>query len=101
MCIGSRKSGFGRLSNPADSSLSATTRNRVKSLRKLAFNREVEVYFRYGGRAPFAVVLCCMLAALGDQLVRRGRSVLFTTCQMLVQELLKAKRDLRMERWIK
>ena len=42
-----------------------------------------------------------LLAALGDQLVRRGRSVLFTTCQMLVQELLRAKRDLRMERWIK
>ncbi len=32
---------------------------------------------------------------------RRGRSVLFTTCQMLVQELLRAKRDLRMERLIK
>ena len=42
-----------------------------------------------------------LLSALGDQLVRRGRSVLFTTCQMLVQELLRAKRDLRMERWIK
>lgn len=42
-----------------------------------------------------------LLAALGDQLVRRGRSVLFTTCQMLVQELLRAKRDLRMERLIK
>jgi DNA replication protein DnaC len=42
-----------------------------------------------------------LLSALGDQLIRRGRSVLFTTCQMLVQELLRAKRDFRMERWIK
>ena len=42
-----------------------------------------------------------LLSALGDQLVRRGRSVLFTSCQMLVQELLRAKRDLRMERLIK
>ena len=42
-----------------------------------------------------------LLSALGDQLVRRGRSVLFTTCQMLVQELLRAKRDLRLERLIK
>jgi DNA replication protein DnaC len=42
-----------------------------------------------------------LLAALGDQLVRRGRSVFFTTCQMLVQELLRSKRDLRMERFIK
>ena len=35
------------------------------------------------------------------QLVRHGRSVYFTTCQMLVQELLRAKRDLRMKRYIK
>lgn len=42
-----------------------------------------------------------LLCALGDQLVRRGRSVLFSTCQMLVQELLRAKRDLRLERLIK
>jgi len=42
-----------------------------------------------------------LLCALGDQLARRGRSVRFTTCQMLVQELLRAKRDLRLERLIK
>jgi DNA replication protein DnaC len=42
-----------------------------------------------------------LLCALGDQLVRQGRSVLFSTCQMLVQELLRAKRDLRLERLVK
>jgi DNA replication protein DnaC len=42
-----------------------------------------------------------LLSALGDQLVKRGRSVFFATCQMLVQELLRAKRDLRLERVIK
>ena len=42
-----------------------------------------------------------LLSALGDQLARQGRAVLFTTCQMLVQELLRAKRDLRLEKWIK
>tara|TARA_B100001245_G_C22701567_1_gene341819 strand:+ start:30 stop:629 length:600 start_codon:yes stop_codon:yes gene_type:complete len=42
-----------------------------------------------------------LLSALGDQLVKRGRSVCFATCQMLVQELLRAKRDLRLERFIK
>jgi len=42
-----------------------------------------------------------LLCALGDQLVRGGRSVRFTTCQMLVQELLRAKRDLRLERLLK
>jgi DNA replication protein DnaC len=42
-----------------------------------------------------------LLCALGDQLVRQGRSVCFATCQMLVQELLRAKRDFRLERTIK
>jgi len=42
-----------------------------------------------------------LLCALGDQLVRQGRSVCFTTCQLLVQELLRAKRDLRLERLLK
>jgi DNA replication protein DnaC len=42
-----------------------------------------------------------LLSALGDQLVRQGRSVCFATCQMLVQVLLRAKRDLRLERAIK
>ncbi|MCA9068028.1 MAG: ATP-binding protein [Planctomycetaceae bacterium] len=36
-----------------------------------------------------------LLSAPGDQLARQGRTVLFTTCQMIVQELLRAKRDLR------
>ncbi|MDH5626144.1 MAG: IS21-like element helper ATPase IstB [Nitrospira sp.] len=42
-----------------------------------------------------------LLSALGDQLVKQGRAVCFSTCQMLVQELLRAKRDLRLERFIK
>jgi DNA replication protein DnaC len=42
-----------------------------------------------------------ILAALGEQLVQQGRSVLFATCSLLVQELLAAKRDLKLERFIK
>lgn len=41
------------------------------------------------------------LCALGEQLVQRGRSVLFTTCSLLVQQLLVAKRDLRLAKVIK
>ena len=41
------------------------------------------------------------LCALGEQLVHRGRSVLFTTCSLLVQLLLVAKRDLRLAKVIK
>lgn len=41
------------------------------------------------------------LCALGEQLIHRGRSILFTTCSLLVQQLLIAKRDLRLSRIIK
>jgi len=41
------------------------------------------------------------LCALSEQLVLSGRSVLFTTCSLLVQQLLIAKRDLRLPKLIK
>ena len=41
------------------------------------------------------------LCALGEQLVLQGYPVLFTTCSLLVQELLVAKRDLKLERFLK
>jgi len=42
-----------------------------------------------------------LLAAIGQELVRSGRKVLFTTCNLLVQELLLAKRDLKLSRVLK
>jgi DNA replication protein DnaC len=41
------------------------------------------------------------LCALAEQLVLQGRSILFTTCSLLVQQLLIAKRDLRLPKLIK
>lgn len=41
------------------------------------------------------------LWALSHQLVQKGRSMLCTTCSLLVQQLLVAKRDLRLEKVIK
>ncbi|TWU62618.1 transposase [Crateriforma conspicua] len=41
------------------------------------------------------------LCALANQLVRQGRSMLLTTCSLLVQQLLIAKRDLRLQKFIK
>lgn len=41
------------------------------------------------------------LSALGEQLVQQGRSIFFTTCSMLVQHLLSAKRDLRLPKELK
>ena len=42
-----------------------------------------------------------MLQAVGQELIRRGHRMLFITCEMLVQELLIAKRDLKLSRLIK
>ena len=42
-----------------------------------------------------------MLEAIGQELVRRGHRMLFTSCEMLVQELLIAKRDLKLSWLIK
>lgn len=42
-----------------------------------------------------------LLCAIGQELVHRGRRVLFSTCELLVQELLLAKRELRLARALK
>jgi DNA replication protein DnaC len=42
-----------------------------------------------------------LLCAIGQELIQRGRRVLFTACSLLVQELLIAKRDLRLARILK
>lgn len=41
------------------------------------------------------------LCALSEQLILQGHSILFTTCSLLVQQLLIAKRDLRLPKLIK
>jgi DNA replication protein DnaC len=41
------------------------------------------------------------LCALANQLVQQGRSMLLTSCSLLVQQLLIAKRDLRLQKFIK
>jgi DNA replication protein DnaC len=42
-----------------------------------------------------------LLSALGQELIRAGRRVAFTTCVRLVQELLLAKKELRLNRAIR
>ena len=41
------------------------------------------------------------LQAIGQELIRKGRRIFFTSCEMLVQELLIAKRDLKLSKLIK
>src|SRR5581483_8892103 len=42
-----------------------------------------------------------LLCAVAQELVRSGRKVLFTTCNLLVQELLLAKRELKLPKALK
>jgi len=42
-----------------------------------------------------------LLEAVGQELVRKGHRMFFTSCEMLVQELLIAKRDLKLSKLIK
>ena len=42
-----------------------------------------------------------LLCAIGHELIQGGRRVYFTTCSLLVQQLLRAKQDLRLERLLK
>ena len=42
-----------------------------------------------------------LLCAVAQELVRSGRKVLFTTCNLLVQELLLAKRELKLPKTLK
>ncbi len=42
-----------------------------------------------------------LLCAIGQELIHAGRRVYFTPCSLLVQELLRAKHDLKLDRFIK
>ena len=42
-----------------------------------------------------------LLCAIGQEIIRTGRKVYFTTCSILVQELLQAKRDLELPQMLK
>src|SRR5439155_27264960 len=61
----------------------------------LARRENVLVFGKPGSGKTHAV------CAVAEQLVLQGHAVLFTTCSLLVQELLVAKRDLKLERCLK
>jgi DNA replication protein DnaC len=42
-----------------------------------------------------------LLCAIGQELIQRGRRVYFSTCSLLVQELLRGKTELRLDRMLK
>jgi DNA replication protein DnaC len=70
----------------------------LQSLRDGAFLKRCENVLVFGKPGSGKSHALC---ALGEQLVLQGYPVLFTTCSLLVQELLAAKRDLKLERFLK
>jgi DNA replication protein DnaC len=78
--------------------LPKTVHQQLQSLRDGAFlarRENVLVFGKPGSGKTHA------LCALGEQLILQGHSVLFATCSLLVQDLLAAKRDLKLERFLK
>ena len=42
-----------------------------------------------------------LVCSLGQELIRNGRRVYFGHCNLIVQELLRAKQELKLTRWLK
>ena len=78
--------------------LPAKLRQQVASLREGCFVDRRENILAFGKPGSGKTHLLC---ALCQELVRQGRRVRYTTCSLLVQELLVAKRDLVLPQAIK
>jgi DNA replication protein DnaC len=78
--------------------LPMTVRRQLETLRDGSFLDRRENILLFGKPGSGKSHALC---ALAEQLVLSGRSMLFTTCSLLVQQLLIAKRDLRLPKLIK
>ena len=72
--------------------------HQINTLLKGAFLDHKENILAFGNPGSGKTHLLC---AIGQKLIRDGRKVYFTTCSLLVQELLIAKRDLKLEKLLK
>ena len=80
------------------SRLPKPAQQQLQSLRDGAFLNRRENVLVFGKPGSGKTHALC---ALGEQLILQGRSVYFATCSLLVQDLLIAKRDLKLERLLK
>lgn len=87
-----------RLENFDLKRLPAKTMHQVKTLLDGQFLERYENVLVFGKPGSGKTHLLC---ALGQSLVRQGHRVLFTTCSLLVQELLISKRKLQLAKTLK
>jgi DNA replication protein DnaC len=80
------------------SRLPRATQHQFQSLRDGEFLKRRENVLVFGKPGSGKTHAVC---AVAEQLVLRGYPVLFATCSLLVQDLLAAKRDLRLEKYLK
>jgi DNA replication protein DnaC len=80
------------------SRLPAGVARQVRALLDGAFLDRRENLLIFGNQGAGKTHLLC---AIGQELIRTGRKLGFTTCSLLVQELLIAKRDLKLSRVLK
>ena len=78
--------------------LPAKVSRQVRSLTDGAFVERCENVLAFGKPGSGKTHL---LAGLSQELIRQGKRVYFSPCSLLVQELLIAKRDLKLSRVIK
>jgi len=78
--------------------LPVRVRQQVKVLLEGGFLERNENVLAFGNPGSGKTHLLC---AIGQELIHQGYSVYFTTCSLLVQELLRAKRDLKLDKILK
>lgn len=72
--------------------------NQVQTLRSGSFLARRENVLVFGNPGSGKTHLVC---ALGQELIRNGHRVFFGHCNLIVQELLRAKQELKLARWLK
>jgi len=78
--------------------LPSTAAQQVRSLLEGKFVERHENVLVFGNPGSGKTHVAC---ALGQELIRAGRRVIFTTCGLMVQDLLAAKRDLKLRGFLK
>lgn len=78
--------------------LSSKLKTQVKALIDSSFVGRSENILAFGNPGSGKTHLLC---AIGQELIQHGRKVLFSPCSLLVQQLLIAKRDLKLPRALK